>query len=58
MIFVYFFPVRNHVSEEEYKATEKIVQQFLDGEGPILQKKLIEKAEMERNWVIKDHRLI
>ena len=45
-------PVKNHVSDEEYKATEKIVQQFLDGDGPILQKKLVEKAEVERNWVI------
>ncbi|XP_005095716.1 peroxisomal carnitine O-octanoyltransferase isoform X2 [Aplysia californica] len=49
----YLESVRNHVSDEEYKSTEFLVQQFVSGEGKYLQQKLVEKAKVERNWLAK-----
>ena len=43
--------MRPHVTDEEYRQTEFIAQQFASGVGKDLQKKLLEKAKKERNWV-------
>ena len=43
--------MRPHVTDEEYRQTEFISQQFASGVGKDLQKKLLEKAKKERNWV-------
>lgn len=49
--FFFFFKVKPHVTDEEYRQTEFIVQQFASGIGKELHKKLVEKASKERNWV-------
>lgn len=43
--------MKPHVTDEEYRQTEFIVQQFASGIGKELHKKLVEKAGKERNWV-------
>lgn len=43
--------MKPHVTDEEYRQTEFIVQQFASGVGKELHKKLVEKASKERNWV-------
>jgi carnitine O-octanoyltransferase len=43
--------VKPHVSDEEYRQTEFIVNQFASGVGKKLHAKLLEKAGTERNWV-------
>lgn len=43
--------MKPHVTDEEYRQTEFIVQQFASGIGKELHKKLVEKASKERNWV-------
>lgn len=49
--FFFFSKVKPHVTDEEYRQTEFIVQQFASGIGKELHKKLVEKASKERNWV-------
>nr|XP_022307070.1 peroxisomal carnitine O-octanoyltransferase-like [Crassostrea virginica] len=49
----YLDSVRPHVTDEEYRQTEFIAQQFASGVGKDLQKKLLEKAKKERNWLEK-----
>lgn len=50
-ISFFFSKVKPHVTDEEYRQTEFIVQQFASGIGKELHKKLVEKASKERNWV-------
>lgn len=47
----FFSTVRPVVSDEEYRQTEFIVQQFASGVGKELHKQLLEKAENTKNWV-------
>ncbi|XP_056007986.1 peroxisomal carnitine O-octanoyltransferase-like isoform X2 [Ostrea edulis] len=47
----YLDSVKPHVSDEEYRQTEFIVQQFASGVGKKLHEKLLEKARNERNWL-------
>ncbi|XP_062574442.1 peroxisomal carnitine O-octanoyltransferase-like [Saccostrea cucullata] len=49
----YLESVKLHVTDEEYKHTEFIAQQFASGVGKELHKKLAEKAQNERNWLEK-----
>ncbi|XP_061179738.1 peroxisomal carnitine O-octanoyltransferase-like [Saccostrea echinata] len=49
----YLESVKPHVTDEEYRQTEFIVQQFASGVGKELHKKLAEKARNERNWLEK-----
>uniref|UniRef100_K1QDL5 Peroxisomal carnitine O-octanoyltransferase n=1 Tax=Magallana gigas TaxID=29159 RepID=K1QDL5_MAGGI len=49
----YLDSVKPHVTDEEYRQTEFIVQQFASGVGKELHKKLVEKASKERNWLEK-----
>lgn len=49
--------MKPHVTDEEYRQTEFIVQQFASGVGKELHKKLVEKASKERNWVRKTNKL-
>ncbi|XP_052682720.1 peroxisomal carnitine O-octanoyltransferase-like [Crassostrea angulata] len=49
----YLDSVKPHVTDEEYRQTEFIVQQFASGIGKELHKKLVEKASKERNWLEK-----
>lgn len=55
--FFFFFKVKPHVTDEEYRQTEFIVQQFASGIGKELHKKLVEKASKERNWVRQTNKL-
>ncbi|XP_059155406.1 peroxisomal carnitine O-octanoyltransferase-like [Physella acuta] len=47
----YLQSVKPLVTEDEYKKTEFIVQQFASGEGKYLHEKLKEKAKNKRNWL-------
>ncbi|XP_061179737.1 peroxisomal carnitine O-octanoyltransferase-like [Saccostrea echinata] len=49
----YLESVKPHVTDEEYRQTEFIVQQFASGVGKELHQKLAEKARNERNWLEK-----
>ncbi|XP_064614133.1 peroxisomal carnitine O-octanoyltransferase-like [Liolophura sinensis] len=49
----YLDSVRPHVTDEEYRQTEFVVQQFGSGVGRDLHAKLAEKAKCERNWLEK-----
>ena len=43
--------VRPHVTDEEYRQTEFVVQQFASGVGKDLHQKLVDRFENSRNWV-------
>ena len=43
--------MRPHVTADEYRQTEFIVQQFASGVGKELHRKLLDRAKTERNWV-------
>ena len=45
--------MRPHLSVEEYKNTEYVVQQFGQKEGVELHKMLLERAKTTKNWVRK-----
>lgn len=47
----YLDSVRPHVTPDEYRQTEFIVQQFASGVGKDLHRQLLKKAETERNWL-------
>lgn len=49
----YLDSVKPHLSPEEYKQTEFIVQQFAANEGKFLHEKLLEQASKSRNWLQK-----
>ncbi|XP_053373497.1 peroxisomal carnitine O-octanoyltransferase-like isoform X2 [Mercenaria mercenaria] len=49
----YLDSVRPHVTEEEYRQTEFIVQQFASGVGKDLHRQLLKRAGSERNWLEK-----
>ncbi|CAH1788913.1 unnamed protein product [Owenia fusiformis] len=49
----YLESVKPFVTEEEFRQTEFIVQQFGSGIGKTLHKKLLEKANHSRNWLEK-----
>jgi carnitine O-octanoyltransferase len=48
--FLYLL-VKPHVSDDEYRQTEFVVQQFASGVGKDLHRKLLDKARTEKNWV-------
>ena len=45
--------VKPHLTAEEYRHTESVVQQFAANEGKLLHEKLLQKAATSRNWVSK-----
>lgn len=47
----YLDSVKPHVTPEQYRQTEFIVQQFASGVGKQLHKELLEKAKHSRNWL-------
>ncbi|XP_060551332.1 peroxisomal carnitine O-octanoyltransferase-like isoform X2 [Ruditapes philippinarum] len=49
----YLDSVKPHVSDDEYRQTEFIVQQFASGVGKELHRKLLDKARTEKNWLEK-----
>ncbi|CAD5122394.1 unnamed protein product [Dimorphilus gyrociliatus] len=49
----YLMTVKPLVSAAEYEETKKLVEQFRDGEGKILQKFLEKKIKEEDNWLSK-----
>ena len=47
----YLESTKPFVNDNEYKATEKVVEEFKNGIGSTLQHLLEQKAKRERNWV-------
>ncbi|KAF2366651.1 Acyltransferase ChoActase/COT/CPT [Trinorchestia longiramus] len=39
------------LDEEELQATEKVVKEFMAGDGPVLQSKLLQRAKEHKNWL-------
>ena len=46
-----FIAVRPHLTDEEYRQTEFVVQQFGNGIGKELHQKLVDRNKHSRNWV-------
>lgn len=54
---IYLDTVKPIVSDEEYRKTELVVNNFLTTIGPQLQESLVQLGKEKRNWVIKSTHL-
>ena len=43
--------MKPHLTSDEYRHTQSVVQRFAANEGKLLHEKLLQKAATSRNWV-------